>query len=36
LQGLRQFWISLSAAQRRTLMMMGVVVAALHVLGSRR
>jgi nickel/cobalt transporter (NiCoT) family protein len=33
LRGLRQFWTSLSAAQRRTLVMMGVVVAVLHVLG---
>jgi nickel/cobalt transporter (NiCoT) family protein len=33
LQSLRQFWSSLSAGQRRTLVMMGVVVAALHVLG---
>ncbi len=33
LQGLRQFWFSLSAAQRRTLVMMIAVVGGLHVLG---
>ena len=33
MRGLRQFWSSLSAAQRRTLVMMGVAVAALHVVG---
>ncbi|HTP23102.1 MAG TPA: HoxN/HupN/NixA family nickel/cobalt transporter [Solirubrobacteraceae bacterium] len=33
MQGLRQFWSSLSAAQRRTLVMMIVVVGGLHVLG---
>ena len=33
MRGLRQFWSSLSAAQRRTLVMMIAVVAVLHVLG---